>query len=124
MVLGEETLRPLRQLGIPPTTVLSGPLCGARKSAAGFPCEESHAGPRRLVAVISLARSSSSRVPGLRRHQQSAWSCAAFTEILSQTLPGASSLLCRCFFAAAQENLPFRCWLKVIRGIVAYGTAN
>lgn len=35
MVLGEETLRPLRQLGIPPTTVLSGPLCGARKSAAG-----------------------------------------------------------------------------------------
>jgi len=53
MVLGDETLRPHRQLGIPPTTVLSSLLCIARKPTAGFPCQESHAGPKRLVAVVA-----------------------------------------------------------------------
>lgn len=60
----DETPRPHRQLGIPPTTVLSGLLCIAHKPAAGFLCKESHAGPKRLVAVFSLACSPSSELLG------------------------------------------------------------
>lgn len=58
----DETPRPHRQLGIPPTTVLSGLLRVAHKSTAGFLCKESHAGPKGLVAVVSLACSPSSEI--------------------------------------------------------------
>lgn len=62
MVLGNEILRPHRQLGIPPTTILFGLLHLAHKSTAGFLREESHTGPKRLVAVVSLAGSSFSQI--------------------------------------------------------------
>lgn len=62
MVLGDETLHPHRQLGIPPTSILSGLLCVAHKSTAAFLYKETHAGPKRLVPVVSLAHSSSSEI--------------------------------------------------------------
>lgn len=39
MVLRDETLHPHRQLGIPPTTALSGLLCAAHNFAAGILCK-------------------------------------------------------------------------------------
>lgn len=66
MVLGNEILRPHGQLGIPPTTILFGLLRVARKSTAGCLCKESHAGPKRLVAVLSLACPSSSQILSFR----------------------------------------------------------
>lgn len=68
MVLGDETLRPHRQLGIPPTTILFGLLHVARKSTAAFPCKESHIVPKRLVTVVSLASSSLSKILSSQWH--------------------------------------------------------
>lgn len=117
MVLGDETLRPHRQLGIPPTTVLSGLLCVAHKSTAGFLCKECHAwdqkGLWRSLPWTATPLPRSSAFGGTSEVCRAAGCTCAYvfgtctrtrekmciegTKVLFQMPPGTSSLLCHHF---------------------------
>lgn len=137
MVLRDESLHPHRQLGIPPTTVLSGRLHAAHKSAAGILCKEtqdqntqdqkglwwsfSWPAPPPLRCSISGGIDKAlgtmvctqacvcehAQAHGRRSAQRGSVSNASWG--LFPALP--------LHFAAAQENVLLHCWLKVIMDI-------
>lgn len=131
--LRDEILRPHRQLGIPPTTVLSGLLHVAHKSATDILCKESQdqkglwwsfscpapPPPLRCSAFGGIGKALGTMVctqAYVCKHAQAHGRRSAW----KGSVPNASWKLfppLPLHFTAAQENLLLHCWLKVIRNI-------
>lgn len=132
MVLRDETVHPHRQLGIPPTTVLSGLLCVAHNSAAGILCKLSRdqkglwwsfscpaPPPLGCLAFGGIGKALGTMVCTQACVCKHAWAQERRSAWRGSVLNASWKLFppLPLHFIAAQENLLLHCCLKVIRNI-------